>query len=224
MTITEHNKSKFSEQRRLLIDSLRRKGNLSDKVLDIMSNLPRELFINPALSSRAYEDNALPIAANQTISQPYTVAFMTSLLEVRKDDKILEIGTGSGYQACILNMLGARVFTVERIPELYEASLQIFKSLNMNINSRLADGTLGWREFAPFDGIMVTAAAPKVPKQMAEQLSVGGRMVVPVGDKISQEMVLVIKISDIEFEEKRIDRFKFVPLIGKEGWRSDSSF
>lgn len=220
MNIFDLNKAKFNEQRRLLVESLRKRGNIDENVLQAMLGLSREIFVNPALASRVYEDSALPINSGQTISQPYTVAFMTSLLKISKDDKVLEIGTGSGYQACLLYLLGARVFTVERIPELFESSKQIFRKLNMNINSRLADGTLGWRDFAPYDGIIVTAAAPNVPKSLIEQLQIGGRLVIPVGDKSTQIMHLITRISDNDYSEEKIDRFKFVPLIGKDGWSS----
>jgi len=223
MNFPEMNKGKFNEQRRILIDSLRKRGNLDNDVLDVMANLPREIFINPAFSHRAYEDNALPISANQTISQPYTVAYMTSQLNIRNGDKILEIGTGSGYQACILYMLGARVFTVERIPELHESSKLIFKKFGFNINSRLADGTLGWRDFALYNGIIITAAAPKVPVQLISQLETGGKMVVPVGAKEYQVMHIITKLEDEKYDDEKTDSFKFVPLIGKDGWKKDEN-
>ncbi len=223
MNLTDLNKGKFNEQRRLLIDSLRKKGNLDSRVLEVMASLPREQFVNPAFSSRSYEDNALPIAANQTISQPYTVAYMTSLLNIKTGDKILEIGTGSGYQACVLSLLGARVFTVERIPELYESAKRIFRQFNMNINSRLADGSLGWRDFAPYSSIIITAAAPVIPSQMLEQLDIGGKMVVPVGNRENQVMNIITRIDKDNFDEKKTDNFKFVPLIGKEGWNNNEN-
>ena len=185
-----------------------------------MGNLQRELFVSPAYINRAYEDSALPIDCEQTISQPYTVAFMTSILNIKKNEKILEIGTGSGYQAALLVLLGCKVFTVERISGLYEKSNKIFKELNLNIVQRLADGSIGWQEFAPYDGIIITAAAPEIPQSMLKQLAFGGRMVVPVGDKESQTMFLIIKKSETEFEEYNYDRFRFVPLIGKAGWDS----
>lgn len=215
--------SNLKEQRIKLVKELRNKGIEDENVLYAISILPREKFILPSFINRAYDDVALPIDCNQTISQPYTVAYMTSELKVSKGDKVLEIGTGSGYQACLLAIMGAKVFTIERIPELYEKSKLLFNEFRFQINSRLADGTLGWREFAPFNGIIVTAAAPKVPNTLKEQLAVQGRLVIPIGDKISQTMHIITRLSEDEFEEKVSDKFKFVPLIGKEGWNNDNN-
>lgn len=208
----------FLEKRRQLVELLKRRGINDERVLEAIAALPREYFVSSAFQNRAYEDNALPIDCNQTISQPYTIAFMTQLLKVKEGDRVLEIGTGSGYQASILYLLGANIFTIERIRELYLKSIERFKYFGFNINSRHGDGTIGWKEFAPYDGIIVTAAAPKVPQPLIEQLAIGGRLVVPVGDKTSQAMHLVIKKDENNFTEEKIDRFKFVPLIGKEGW------
>ncbi len=214
--------SKFKEQRLKLIRDLRKRGIDDENVLYAISILPREKFVLPTFVNRSYEDVALPIDCNQTISQPYTVAYMTSELKVNKGDKILEIGTGSGYQACLLAIMGAKVFTIERMQELYEKSKSIFNEFRLQINSRLADGTLGWKEFAPYNGIIVTAAAPKVPNPLKEQLAIGGRLVIPIGDKISQTMYIITRISEEEYNEKVSDRFKFVPLIGKEGWSNNN--
>lgn len=208
----------FLEKRRQLVDLLKRRGINDERVLNAIATLPREYFVSSTFQNRAYEDNALPIDCNQTISQPYTIAFMTQLLKVNEGDRVLEIGTGSGYQASILFLLGAKVFTIERIPELYHKSIEKFKYFGFNINTRLGDGTIGWKEFAPYDGIIVTAAAPKIPQTLIEQLAIGGRLVVPVGDKVSQAMHLIIKKDENNYIEEKIDRFKFVPLIGKEGW------
>jgi protein-L-isoaspartate(D-aspartate) O-methyltransferase len=215
-----NNFNTFNERRRLLIESLRRRGNLAENVLDAMLKIPREKFIDTSFHYRAYEDSALPIDANQTISQPYTVAFMTSLLEVKKDDKILEIGTGSGYQACLLALLGAKVFTIERIPELVEKARKVFKEFGLNIITRIGDGTIGWSEFAPYNGIIVTAAAPDIPDSLKEQLDIGGRLVIPVGTKSYQSMYFIDRISDNDYKTNSTDSFKFVPLIGKEGWKT----
>lgn len=211
------NDSRFKERRNYLIKHLRAKG-ISEIVLDALSKLSRERFIQPGLENRAYEDTALPIDCQQTISQPFTVAFMTDKLNVQEGDKVLEIGTGSGYQAALLFLMGAKVFTVERIPELYEKANELFKQWGFNINTRLGDGSLGWKEFAPYDGIIVTAAAPDVPKPLLEQLAIGGRMVIPIGDLSSQDMYTIIRISDDEYEKDVDKSFKFVPLIGKKGW------
>ena len=209
---------KFKEQRRQLIESLHRRPELSTDVINAMSVLPREIFVPKAFINRAYEDSALPIDNNQTISQPYTVAYQTTLLKIKQGDKVLEIGTGSGYQASVLFLLGARVYTVERITELYEQARELFTKLDLKIKTRLGDGTIGWNEYAPYDSIIVTAAAPDVPSSLIEQLSIGGKLVIPVGDKYSQEMYCIEKISNEESNIHKSDRFKFVPLIGKEGW------
>lgn len=211
----------YREQRRELIVNLRMKGIYDTAVLEAMGEVPREKFINPGLISRAYDDTALPIECEQTISQPYTVAYMTSLLKLTKGDKVLEIGTGSGYQACILYKMGAKVFTVERIQELYQKANRIFSEFGYNINTRFGDGSLGWKEFAPYSGIIVTAAAPSVPKTLIDQLCPGGRLVIPVGGKHSQTMHLIEKIDEKNIKEYQTDSFKFVPLIGKEAWEGE---
>jgi protein-L-isoaspartate(D-aspartate) O-methyltransferase len=213
--------NKFLEQRRVLVSSLKAKGIENEKVLDAILALPRELFVLPAYLNKAYDDTALPIEYEQTISQPYTVAYMSSLLNVQTGDRILEIGTGSGYQACVLNLMGAKVFSIERIIELYDLASKRFKDFGFNIITRWGDGSLGWKEFAPFDGIIVTAAAPKVPDKLKEQLKIGGRLVVPVGDKYSQIMVIIERESETDFREYHTDAFKFVPLIGRAGWESE---
>lgn len=210
--------NRFNEKRRTLIESLRRKGINDEKVLEVMSQIPREIFVHHSFINRSYEDTALPIDCNQTISQPYTVAYMTALLNVKPNSKILEIGTGSGYQACILKMLGARVYTIERIPELYENTKDLFNKLNLSIFTKLGDGTLGWLQFAPYDGIIITAGAPVVPASLQSQLAISGVMIIPIGDRESQDMCIIKRIDKDTFEEKKIDKFKFVPLIGKEGW------
>jgi protein-L-isoaspartate(D-aspartate) O-methyltransferase len=213
--------SLLNEKRRQLIVSLRKRSELDSRVLDAMAKLPREIFIDPALHSRAYEDTALPIDSNQTISQPYTVAYMTSMLNIKKGDRILEIGTGSGYQACLLFLLGAQVFTIERIEKLYKKAVSIFKKYNFNITTRLSDGSIGWKDFAPYNGIIVTAAAPEIPNSLLEQLAVGGKLIVPVGDRDVQTMKIIEREENNEFSKLSTDKFKFVPLIGKEGWQSD---
>ncbi len=216
--LQNHNNA-FNERRRLLIESLRRRGNLSETVLDAMMKVPREKFLDSSFHFRAYEDTALPIDANQTISQPYTVAYMTTLLDVKEGDKILEIGTGSGYQACILALLGAKVFTIERISSLVDKAKKVFHELGLNINTRIGDGTIGWKEHSPYQGIIVTAAAPDVPDSLMEQLALGGKLVVPVGSKSYQSMYLIERKTENDFNKSSTDSFKFVPLIGKEGWK-----
>lgn len=205
-------------QRLNLARQLEQKGISDNRVLDAIRYLPRELFVPSELKHRAYEDNALPINENQTISQPYTVAYMTSLLNIKNSDKVLEIGTGSGYQAAIIYLLGGTVFSVERLAPLYNQSKELFRRLNVRVNLRLGDGSLGWRETAPYDSIIVTAASPQIPSQLIQQLKINGRLVVPVGMKSHQDMYLIIRSSENEYLERKLDSFKFVPLIGKEGW------
>lgn len=209
------------EKRRALIESLRHRNELSDKVLDAMMKIPRELFISPILKNNAYEDTALPIDCNQTISQPYTVAFMTTLLDVQKGDKVLEVGTGSGYQATLLYLLGAQVFSIERIPELHRKASMLLKKLGVKATLILGDGSIGLREYSPFNKIIVTAASPSIPKALIEQLATNGKLVIPIGDKYTQTMYLIEKDNENKISEKRFNYFKFVPLIGKEGWKED---
>lgn len=212
----------FKEARFQLVDRLRQRGITNEKILSALNKLPRELFVDPAYISQAYEDTALPIDCNQTISQPYTVAFMTQCLKVKEGDKVLEIGTGSGYQATLLYLLGARVYTIERIYELYVKSNRIFDQLGIKVFTKWGDGSLGWKEASPFDGIIVTAAAPKVPTTLLSQLQTGGRLVVPVGDRFAQSMYIITKVGENQFKEEQEHYFKFVPLIGEEGWKEDA--
>lgn len=209
----------YEHQRKELIKSLYNKGINDEKVLKAIYDVPRHLFVLEVFQDKAYDDNALPLIAAQTISQPFTVAFQTQLLEITKGDKILEIGTGSGYQSAILANLGARVFTIERISDLHQKAQQLFDSLHLNIAARFGDGTLGWNEFAPFNGIIVTAAAPKIPDNLLKQLAISGKMVIPVGNKDSQKMLKIVKVDDTNFESFEYSDFRFVPLIGRDGWQ-----
>lgn len=222
MNIGNHTGSINAEKRRHLIKSLKKRGIIDERVLDVMGKLPRELFVLSTFVNRSYEDTALPIECEQTISQPYTVAYMTSELNIQKGDKVLEIGTGSGYQACILSLMGAKVFTIERIQQLFDTARLRFKDLGFNINTRFGDGTVGWREFAPYQGIIVTAAAPVVPKALLSQLGIGGRLVVPIGDIETQTMFIIERTGEDTYKETKTDKFKFVPLIGKEGWQKNN--
>ncbi len=206
------------EQKELLLKSLRRKGIRDENVLKAMANVPRSLFVLPEFYDKSYEDKALPIICGQTISQPFTVAYMTMILNIQKSHKILEIGTGSGYQAAILSELAAEVYSIERIPELYSRTSALLHSLEYKVNTFLGDGTNDFSQFAPFDRIIVTAGAPEVPLILKNQLSIGGRLIVPVGDRESQVMYVVDRISDKDFKEQKREKFKFVPLIGKQGW------
>ncbi|MCK9408387.1 MAG: protein-L-isoaspartate(D-aspartate) O-methyltransferase [Bacteriovoracaceae bacterium] len=208
---------RFDLERKELIDTLRNKGITDETVLMAMSCVERHLFVDPMYVNRAYEDNALPIGSQQTISQPYTVAFMTQSLQLSKEMKVLEIGTGSGYQAAVIAMIGCRVFTIERHLSLLNSARKIFDQLNLRIASKGGDGTVGWKEHAPYDAIIVTAGAPKIPEALVSQLKDGGRIAIPVGDRESQQLVIGTKKGD-SISTVIADGFKFVPLIGKNGW------
>ena len=215
---TERNSRKFLNRRKKLTSKLREKGISDEKVLQAIEQIPRHLFVDSALENRAYEDSALPISCGQTISQPYTVAAQTELLEVEKGDKVLEIGTGSGYQASILCQMGAEVYSVERHEPLYLSARNILKELGFRPHLKCGDGTLGWSAYAPYDGIVVTAGAPVVPEDLIQQLSVGGILIVPVGDQKLQTMTKITRVSEDEFKQEQLRQFKFVPLIGEKGW------
>jgi protein-L-isoaspartate(D-aspartate) O-methyltransferase len=199
--------------RKKLVDELRRKGISDEDVLNAVGTVPRHLFMDPAFLSHAYVDKAFPLTSGQTISQPYTVAFQTSLLKVRKRDKILEIGTGSGYQAAILAVMGARVYTIERHRDLFYKAQQTLESLGYSADFFFGDGYEGKPQYGPFDGILITAAAPDVPPKLLQQLKTGGRMVVPVGSAYSQIMTLVVKTGDDTFEYTSHGNFVFVPML-----------
>jgi protein-L-isoaspartate(D-aspartate) O-methyltransferase len=213
------NNPKFKQRRGRLVEILAEKGIKDKRVLEAFNIIPRHMFVDTALQDRAYKDTALPIGKDQTISQPYTVARQTELLEVKPGEKALEIGTGSGYQAAILCELGAEVYTIERHKKLYNKARSILKELGYSVRFKLGDGTLGWSAYAPYDAIVVTAGAPVVPEDLVEQLALNGRLVVPVGDEKRQEMVRIIKIREDEYEEEHYSDFKFVPLIGEKGWQ-----
>ncbi|GIV59477.1 MAG: protein-L-isoaspartate O-methyltransferase [Rhodothermaceae bacterium] len=212
----------FRRRRSRLVESLRRKGIVDERVLAAIERVPRHLFVDPALLSRAYHDEALPIGLNQTISQPFTVAYQTMLLDVRPGDRVLEIGTGSGYQAAILCELGAEVYSVERLKPLLERARHLLKRLGYRVTTRHGDGSCGWAAFAPYDGIIVTAGAREVPEVLLQQLRLpdehhrGGRLVIPIGDAESQTMNLIIRRGEDDFERHEMDGFRFVPLIREE--------
>lgn len=209
----------YETERQLLIEQIKRKGITNEKVLDAMMKVERHLFVPDIMQQHAYEDVALPIGYGQTISQPYTVAFMTQALDPKPGHKILEIGTGSGYQAAILVQMGARVFSIERNDKLYNSALKIFDKLNLRVAARCSDGSIGWLEFAPYDGIIVTAGSPGVPQNLLKQLALNGKMIIPVGDRSVQSLKIITKISDEEFDIKEAPYFAFVPLVGREGWK-----
>ncbi|SEF63171.1 protein-L-isoaspartate(D-aspartate) O-methyltransferase [Algoriphagus boritolerans] len=206
-------------KRRALVSELRAKGIKSERVLDAINSLPRHFFFDSALISHAYEDKAFPIGEGQTISQPYTVAFQTELLDVKHGDKILEIGTGSGYQGTILHLLGAEVYTIEYQKKLFEGTQRFLKRLGIDLHLFYGDGTGGLPQHAPYDKIIVTAGAPVVPEALIQQLKVGGILVIPVGDRRRQAMVKITKKSAKDHIREEYEGFSFVPLLGKEGWK-----
>ncbi len=205
-------------QRRGLINTLRKKGIQDEAVLDAINQIPRHFFFDSALLSHAYEDKAFPIGEGQTISQPYTVAIQTSLLAVKPGEKVLEIGTGSGYQAGILYCLGAKVHTIEYNEALYERTRRFLPKIGVKVQHYQGDGSLGLPEKAPFDKIIVTAGAPVVPKALLEQLAIGGTLVIPVGDRKSQQMLRLTRQTEKKVLRENFDNFSFVPLLGDEGW------
>ena len=208
----------YEKERQELVDKISENGISDIYVLKAISEVDRHKFVPEALLSHAYKDVALPIGYGQTISQPYTVAFMTQSLKVKPNSKILEIGTGSGYQAAILYRMGANVYSIERQFEIHERTRNLLDKLEIRVNTKYGDGTIGWDEFAPYDGILVTAGSPTVPPSLLKQLAIGGRLVIPVGDKVSQKLRTVTKVTEDNFEILDIPEFVFVPLIGKEGW------
>jgi len=200
-------------KRKKLVEELRRKGVTDEEVLRAINKVPRHDFMDPAFLDHAYIDKAFPISSGQTISQPYTVAVQTQLLKVKKRDKILEIGTGSGYQAAILAEMGAKVYTIERYRELYLKAQAIFLSLGYNADFFYGDGYEGKPQYGPFDAIIITAATAEIPAKLPPQLKIGGRLVVPIGNSISQVMTLVIRTGEDNFEYSSHGSFVFVPLI-----------
>ena len=200
--------------RKKLVDSIRDKGITDEKVLTAIMNIPRHFFLDTALQDIAYEDRAFPIAEGQTISQPYTVAYQTQLLQVKQYDKILEIGTGSVYQACVLAEMGAQVFTIERQKKLYEKNKHfVLKSKYPNIKFFYGDGFEGLPTYAPFDKIIITAAAPEIPPKLLEQLKPGGKMVLPRDEGVYQRMLRITKNEDGTYEEEAFENFSFVPML-----------
>ncbi|MCX8676588.1 MULTISPECIES: protein-L-isoaspartate(D-aspartate) O-methyltransferase [Apibacter] len=204
---------KHKGKRNKLINLLKQKGINDEIVLNALNKIPRHLFIDSIFEDLAYEDRAFPILSNQTISHPFTVAFQTQLLHVQKGEKVLEIGTGSGYQTSVLVALGAQVFTIERQKELFEFSKRILKKINFVPKHQIfGDGYLGLPSFAPFDKIIVTAGVPTMPKKLLEQLAVGGVMVIPIGEK-EQKMYTVLKLDENTFETMEFGDYQFVPML-----------
>ncbi len=206
-----------------MVDSqIRSRGVADIRVLKAMEKIPRHLFVDEGLIDQAYNDNPLPIGERQTISQPYMVAVMTEALGLQGSEKVLELGTGSGYQTTILAELAERVFSIERISSLASKARKVIESLGyFNVVIRVGDGTYGWREEAPFDGILVSAGSPDIPGPLVEQLTVGGRLVIPVGGRLTQTLYRVTRLSESVEDVKKEDLggCRFVNLIGEYGWR-----
>lgn len=199
--------------RERLVKELSGKGITDKNVLHAIGKVKRHIFFNTTFIKFAYEDKAFPIAAGQTISQPYTVATQTQLLEIKPGDKVLEIGTGSGYQTCVLMETGARVFTIERQKELYDKTKALLPQIGYFPKMFYGDGYIGLEAYAPFDKIIVTAGAPYIPEPLKQQLKVGGKLIIPVGEGESQEMILIEKISDTEYRQTQHGLFRFVPML-----------
>jgi protein-L-isoaspartate(D-aspartate) O-methyltransferase len=213
----------FRRRRERLVRTLRDRGIQDSRVLAAIGAVPRHKFVEPAFEDRAYDDEALPIGMNQTISQPFTVAYQTALLEVAPNDRILEVGTGSGYQAAVLCEMGARVFSVERHEELLARTTALLDDLGYAVRTRHGDGTKGWPAFAPYDGIVVTAAAPDLPDPLLRQLrepngSGGGRLVIPVGGSGGQTMTRITRTGDgpHDYAREEYHNFRFVPLVEED--------
>ena len=213
----------YREARQVMVETqIRRRGIHEPRVLAAMAKVPRHRFVPRHLWEQAYSDYPLPIGEEQTISQPYIVALMTEALELAGPEKVLELGTGSGYQAAILAELAAQVFTIERIPSLARAAEQVLTSLGYaNVHVIVADGTLGWAGQAPFDAILVTAGSPQVPPPLVDQLAMGGRLVIPVGDRYTQTLTRVRRTPD-GLKHEYLGGCRFVKLIGRHGWEADT--
>lgn len=206
---------------RMVIEQIVGRGITDQRVISVMRELPRHLFVEEAMARQAYQDNPLPIGEGQTISQPYIVALMTELLQVAPGMKVLEIGTGSGYQAAVLAKLGADVHTVERIPKLCESARDRLRAMGLfNVHVKLDDGTLGWPSIAPFDRILVTAGGPEVPPPLVDQLAEGGRLVLPVGPTRRLQSLILIEKTGGEVQRREVCGVQFVDLVGAHGWKA----
>lgn len=209
---------KHQGMRKKLIDSLREKGIDNEEVLSAMMRVPRHFFLDLAFLNQAYSDSAFQIGAGQTISQPFTVAYQTSLLNIKKGDKVLEIGTGSGYQTSVLVELGAKVFSIERQKELFDRTKDLLPAMRYSPKLFYGDGYKGLPAYAPFDKILITCGAPFIPEELVKQLKVGGIMVIPVGAGEVQVMNLIKKVSESSIEKKELKNFRFVPMLENKEW------
>ncbi len=204
--------------RKKLVEILGDRGIQDKNVLKAIAKVPRHYFFDETFWIQAYKDIAFPIGDGQTISQPYTVAYQTELLHIKRGDKVLEIGTGSGYQTCILLELGAQVYTIERKENLFNRTIQVLPHMGYHPEFFCGDGSKGILEHAPYDKILVTAGAPFVPEILLKQLKIGGVLVIPVGDENAQKMVTVLRVSETDYEKFELDTFRFVPLVGDQAW------
>jgi len=205
--------------RRQLVKTVAEKGIVDQRILEAIGKIPRHFFFENALVEHAYQDKAFPIGSGQTISQPYTVAFQTELLQLKAGDKVLEIGTGSGYQSIVLLELGTRVYTIEYQKKLYEHTKSFLPRMGYQPKFFYGDGSKGLPLHAPYDKIIVTAGAPSVPDSLIDQLSIGGILVIPVGDEKTQQMLRITKLSDRKVRSEKFQDFRFVPLLGTKGWK-----
>jgi len=214
--------NEYASKRQQMVDSQIIKRGIQDaRIINAMKKIPRHLFLDEALHSQAYEDYPSPIGEKQTISQPYIVALMTELLQLKGNEKILEIGTGSGYQTAVLAELADQVYSIERIPALAKRARKLLDELKYtNIVITIDDGTLGWREHSPFDGIIVTAAAPYAPTALLEQLKTGCKLVIPIGEEFVQDLLVYTKEDKDEYSKENYGGCRFVKLIGNQGWKS----
>jgi protein-L-isoaspartate(D-aspartate) O-methyltransferase len=213
--------NQYQSRRQLMVETqIVARGVKDRRVINAMLKVPRHLFVDEALWPEAYDDHPLPIGEKQTISQPYIVALMSELLRLTGTEKVLEIGTGSGYQCAILAELADQVYTIERIPAIAKRARKIFDQLKYtNVIIHIGDGTLGWKEHSPYDGIIVTAAAPRPPGSLLEQLAMGGRLVIPIGDEFSQDLIVFTREDKNNYSEENYGSCRFVKLIGEQGWR-----
>ena len=222
MDLTESDIQAYAGQRRKMVEKQILGRGIKDlSVMEVLSRVPRHLFVNSSLQHRAYGDCPLPIGENQTISQPYIVALMTQVLDLKGGERVLEIGTGSGYQTAILAELASHVFTIERVKPLVKKTKELLEGLKYkNIVFKTFDGTYGWRDQSPFDAILISAATPSIPKSLIEQLADKGRLVAPVGERESQDLIVLNKNGN-KVMERKIGSCKFVPLIGKFAWSEE---
>jgi len=209
--------------RERMIERLREHYGINDKeVLKVMGSVPRHLFVPEAMKFQAYKDNALPIASKQTISQPYIVAKMTELLELKPNSRVLEIGAGSGYQTVILAKLAGKVFSIERVEELAAEAKEKLQQFDIrNVTLKAGDGTNGWELYSPFDGILVAAGSPELPEPLLRQLKVGGKLVIPIGEELKMQTLVRVTRTSTGYETEDFGKCSFVPLIGKYGWKDN---